>query len=147
MLQKYVDIMKNFRKYMTVLNKNSGVNDKYFHCSSLIKNNQLFYIGINSKNKTKRSLHAEVAAIDHENIIKKRREICDIIVIRISEKNEKLSESRPCKNCIMYMYYNKKYKIKNVIYSTKDGSLKSEKLNNMIANINTAFITTNKTSK
>ena len=122
MLQKHIDKMNSFRRYMVFLNRNSGVNENYFHCSSLIKNDNLSYIGINGKNGLKTSLHAEIAAI-----------------------NGKLSESRPCKNCILYMYHNNYYKIKNVIYSTREGVIKIEKLNNMMTNINTAHITTDKT--
>ena len=145
MLQKHIDKMNSFRRYMVFLNRNSGVNENYFHCSSLIKNDNLSYIGINGKNGLKTSLHAEIAAINHDNTKRKRRYTCDILVIRISGKDGKLSESRPCRNCILYMYHNNYYKIKNVIYSTREGVIKIEKLNNMMTNINTAHITTDKT--
>ena len=74
------------------------------------------------------SIHAEqkVSSVHINNF--KKGDI-NIVIIRINKKNE-LRYSRPCNNCIKYLQ-NLHYSIKNVYYSTNDGTIVCENLNNM----------------
>jgi cytidine deaminase len=80
----------------------------------------------------KTSIHAEVAAskkfILECKYKKYKIRSVDILVIRIS-KNGNLGSSRPCSNCIKYMY--EMGFIRNVYYSTSDGAILMENLHNM----------------
>ncbi len=61
----------------------------------------------------------------------KRIEKFDVLVIRIS-KTGKLGASRPCFHCINSMVNTSIVKIQNVYYSTNDGKIIKEKLDNML---------------
>jgi cytidine deaminase len=80
-------------------------------------------------------VHAE-----HDAIIKlcplkkkKRLEIINILVIRVSSKN-KLQSSKPCGNCLEIMKtlpMKKGYKIQNVYYSDNEGNIIKKSLTNL----------------
>jgi hypothetical protein len=61
----------------------------------------------------------------------KRIEKYDVIVIRISKTN-KLGSSRPCKHCIMSLVNAKAVKIRYVYYSTRQGTIVREKIEDML---------------
>ena len=91
------------------------------------------------------SCHAEINVL--RKILKKygrniKRPMCfDVVVIRIS-KSGKIGESRPCYHCIQTMLlFCEIIKIKNVFYSTSDGTIVQEKLVDMLGSPKTTTST------
>ena len=146
-IKRQIDKMHTSRQYMAFINRKAGICDSYLHCACLIMNDTVISVGMNVRDKAPKGLHAEIDALSKSLPKRKRRIITDLLVIRISSKGTKLAESRPCCECIKSMYNNTVYKIRNVIYSTKEGTIKTEKLNNMMDNIAFAHKTRNKSPK
>lgn len=77
------------------------------------------------------SIHAEVDAL---NKLKKKPAIknkhYDLLVVRLTKTNI-LGESRPCQHCIQSLLQSG-IKIRNVYYSTKNGTIACETLKTMI---------------
>jgi tRNA(Arg) A34 adenosine deaminase TadA len=86
------------------------------------------------------SIHAKADII--KKVGKKRNipKCVDIIVIRFS-KCGVIGESRPCYHCILAMS-RCRLNIKNIYYSTSDGTIVKESLSEMIKNIDHACIST-----
>ncbi len=63
--------------------------------------------------------------------VPKRIDKYDILVIRIS-KTYKLGSSRPCYHCINTMMNTSSIKIRHVYYSTRDGKIARERLDDML---------------
>jgi len=78
------------------------------------------------------STHAEVDAIGKIKNKKNKPKKLDIVVIRLT-KTGILSESRPCYHCLCFM---EKccLDIRNVYYSTSEGTIAKEKLSDMKSN-------------
>ncbi len=80
-------------------------------------------------------IHAEQDAISKLLPLKrkKRLEIVNILVVRLSGKNN-LQSSKPCSNCIDIMKrlpIKKGYKIQNVYYSDNKGNILKQSLTNL----------------
>ena len=78
------------------------------------------------------STHAEVDAIGKIKNKKNKPKKLDIVVIRLT-KTGALSESRPCYHCLCFME-KCSLDIRNVYYSTSDGTIAKEKLSDMKSN-------------
>jgi|LakMenEpi03Aug12_release.lakeMendotaPanAssembly.Ray.scaffolds.fasta_scaffold545362_2 cytidine deaminase len=78
------------------------------------------------------SIHAESMALSKlvTNPRIKLNKWFDIFVFRLS-KSRKIGESRPCKRCICHMIESDA-RIRNVYYTTADGNIECERLNNML---------------
>ena len=102
-----------------------------FHVATF-KDSDLF--GENELNGSYCSVHAEVAALRKlEKILARkgiRRMSTDLYVVRIT-KSRKLANSRPCIQCIQDLKASESVRIKRVYYSTPDGTIAYEKLNQM----------------
>ena len=82
------------------------------------------------------SIHAEHDAINKLPYSRKKKSI-DMLVVRFANNN--LTISKPCKKCINMMcnmFPNKGYCVKNIYYSTIDGSINKETLYNIIKSKN-----------
>ena len=80
------------------------------------------------------SVHAEDDAIGKFLKIRDAPKKIDVLVIRLS-KTGQLGSSRPCKNCLMrYINVSRKFKvkIKNIYYSTSDGTIQKENFITML---------------
>jgi len=76
--------------------------------------------------------HAEMDAIDKLKTREKKKKLykVNIMVIRVNDTG-KLCSSQPCHKCIHYMNtvaVDKGYKIKNIYYSTADGTIEKKRL-------------------
>jgi|Laugresu1bdmlbsd_1035121.scaffolds.fasta_scaffold42567_1 hypothetical protein len=98
-------------------------------CKGGMQVSRILSYGVNhirDSNKTSPSIHAEYDAIRKLRPIRRKRlENINILVIRVSEKN-KLQSSKPCSICITTMLTlppKLGYNIKNVYYSTNDGTI------------------------
>jgi len=72
------------------------------------------------------SQHAEIDAYEKTKHLVKSKKIknntFDMIVMRIT-KNGVIGESAPCRNCMIKLRKNKIIKIRNLYYSSSDGSI------------------------
>ena len=80
-------------------------------------------------------IHAEQDAIAKLVPLKrkKRLKVVNILVVRLSSKNN-LQSSKPCSNCIEIMKnvpIKKGYKIQNVYYSNNEGNIVKQSLTNL----------------
>jgi len=91
-------------------------------------------IGTNSNNKFKfmPSTHAEVDAIGKIKNKKNKPKKLDIVVVRFTNSGA-LAESRPCYHCLCFMEKSG-LDIRNVYYSTSEGTIAKEKLCEMKSN-------------
>ena len=148
-MTQHVGKMDSARRYMDSVFRRAGVFDGYMHCAALIKRNALTAgYGMNMRHDCKcgtRGIHAEMHALSKVLSKSKRRLVCNLIVIRITPGGTKLGESRPCRDCILSMYYHERVKIVNVLYSTKHGTICAEKLTKMMETLDTAHVTVDKT--
>ena len=86
------------------------------------------------QNDGKISVHAEEDAIGKFLRIRDAPKKIHVLVIRLS-KTGQLGSSRPCKNCLTrYINISRKFKlkIKNVYYSTSDGTIERENFITML---------------
>lgn len=108
-------------------------------CAFINTKDHKIYMGENSSRQKAglpTTIHAEMCVL---NKIIKAKSLCpskrinkyDVLVIRVA-KNNKLGSSRPCYHCIMSMMKNSFVKIRNVYYSTNDGTIVREKLSEML---------------
>lgn len=116
----------------------------------------LSYLSIGNKNRLKKlsvgmnytikdnshpSIHAEHNAIykflNNNKQTFKNNDRLDIFVIRFS-KNSCIGYSRPCRNCIIRLI-KCNLNIRNVYYTTSDGSVTMESLNDMLNSCLTKF--------
>jgi deoxycytidylate deaminase len=107
-----------------------------YHChySGIFRNGKKLYTGSNHLRNSYNnkcvcySTHAEIDVI-HKSLRKFETDLssCVIAVIRFG-KDGTLKNSRPCNHCLDTMKY---YRIKKVMYSTDDGTIKSEKPQSM----------------
>lgn len=76
--------------------------------------------------------HAEMDAVKHLPINTKtiKKTIVDLVVIKINH-NGTLGLSKPCQKCLDHMKKIRGYKIRNIHYSCKDGSIQCEKFNSI----------------
>ena len=89
----------------------------------------------------KKSTHAEIDAfkklkINHDK--KKNIKNLNLVVIRVNKSGE-LCESKPCIHCMNYLnknIYSKGYRIKNIIYSTKNSKIVKKKFMYLLKNTN-----------
>lgn len=86
------------------------------------------------------SIHAEADMI--KKIGRKRNipKAIDIIVVRCS-KTGNIGESRPCYHCILAMSRSR-LNIKNIYYSTNDGTMAKEELCDMVSKLHKSYIST-----
>ena len=123
-------------------------NCNYNHCAAIVShsNGKILSMGINSQKELFQGscygTHAEMEAIqkfcrERSRYGKSRRRIkVDVFVIRISRSIAKLSESKPCRKCILFMGRKSNYlKIENVWYSTKDGTMICKKFSDLQSSI------------
>jgi hypothetical protein len=93
----------------------------------------------------KHSFHAEVSALNKLPFnLKKKKINIDILVIRVSRANNKMSNSMPCISCLGYMINTiplRGYRIKKIFYSNSDGEIEQTTLNQMIMDENKHHIT------
>jgi hypothetical protein len=80
-------------------------------------------------------IHAEEDAISKLIPLKKKKrlELVNMVVIRVSSKNN-LQSSKPCSNCIEIMKtmpIKRGYKIQNVYYSDSEGKIIKKSLTNL----------------
>ena len=77
--------------------------------------------------------HAEMSAIKKLPPLKdkKKKKVVNLLVIRVSCSGQ-LKNSRPCKKCIEKLQMIRGYKIKNVYYSTSDGTIVMVRFSNLI---------------
>jgi tRNA(Arg) A34 adenosine deaminase TadA len=146
-MAQYVGEMDSARRYMDSVYRRAGVFDGYMHCAALLRRNALAGYGMNMRHGGKRGIHAEMNALSKVACKKRRRLVCNLLVIRITPGGTKLGESRPCKDCIMSMYYHERVKIVNVLYSTKQGTICAEKLTKMMETLDTAHETVDKSCR
>jgi len=107
--------------------------DAKYHChySGIYRNGKKLYIGSNHLRNSYNnkcvcySTHAEIDVI--QKTIRTLNDTalngCVIAVVRFG-KDGSLKNSRPCNHCLNTMI---KYRIKKIMYSTDDGTIKSEK--------------------
>ncbi len=117
------------------------ITSSFNHVASLVRDASLISMGENClqtsspRNRGGRSsicsLHAEMNAIRKASSNRSIKDgaLMDLIVIRVSPTGV-LGMSRPCYRCVQKMY-GARFKIDNVIYSTADGKIVSEKLNQL----------------
>ena len=88
-------------------------------------------IGTNSNTKFgfMPSTHAEIDAISKIKNKKNKPKKLDLLVIRLT-KTGLLAESRPCYHCLCFME-RANINIKNIYYSTANGTIAKEKLHEM----------------
>ena len=72
------------------------------------------------------STHAEIDAIEKIKNKKNKPKKVDLLVIRLT-KSGLLAESRPCYHCLHFMERSN-INIKNIYYSTSNGTIAREKL-------------------
>ncbi len=120
---------------------NTGRNETHHVCAFINTKDGKCIIGENSNRQMPGrpiSTHAEMDVL--RKIMKtkngsigtnKRIERYDVLVIRISKTN-KLGISRPCYHCINSMINNSMIKIRHVYYSTNDGRIVRERLEDML---------------
>tara|TARA_Y100000389_G_scaffold186336_1_gene206595 strand:+ start:1730 stop:2104 length:375 start_codon:yes stop_codon:yes gene_type:complete len=84
------------------------------------------------------SYHAEVSALNKLPFNSRKKKInIDLVVIRVSRANTKMSCSMPCIGCINYMLNVipiRGYRIKKIFYSTDEGEMKETTLNELMNN-------------
>ena len=107
-----------------------------YHChySGIYRNGKKLYTGSNHLRNSYNnrcvcySTHAEIDVI-HKSLRKFEYDLsnCIIAVVRFG-KDGNLKNSRPCNHCLNTMI---KYRIKKIMYSTDDGTIKSEKPEDM----------------
>lgn len=107
-IQKFIEILKDEARKSSMIHK---------HSACVIKDNKILAIGYNyslSKNiGNKYSIHAEVSALlNLPKVYRNKKESYDLIVIRVS--NDEVRLSKPCKNCQNFI---SKFNIKTVYYS------------------------------
>jgi hypothetical protein len=72
------------------------------------------------------SIHAEVDAIRHLEKTNKRKKI-NIFVFRTNLKANRLLMSKPCENCMEYIYKNiycNGYRLHKIYYTDSDGDIR-----------------------
>ena len=82
------------------------------------------YYNINKRNDT---IHAEVDAINNLKYTKKRTKV-NLFVFRSNKQGNTLTMSKPCDNCIKYIYKNinsKGYRLNKIYYTDFDGNILS----------------------
>ena len=147
-MTQHVECMDRARRYMDSVFQRAGVFDGYMHCAALLRRNALTAgYGMNMRHGGVRGMHAEMHALSKVLSKSKRRLVCNLLVIRITPGGTKLGESRPCKDCILSMYYHERVKIVNVLYSTKHGTIRAEKLTKMMETLDTAHETVDKSCR
>ena len=121
----------------SLINSIDGLNTTQYHhhYSGIYRNGKKLYIGYNHLRNSYNgkcvcySTHAEMDVI--HKALRNNLDIdlsnCTIAVIRFA-KDGSLKNSRPCNHCLESMI---KYRIKKIMYSTDDGTIKSEKPNDM----------------
>jgi cytidine deaminase len=110
----------NSRHSAALINNNNGIYKAFYNKfikKIRIKDNKDFFI----------TIHAEISAVCN-HIDKKNIKGMDIIVIRIDKLGKRLQNSRPCNTCIIKL---KKLGIRKVFYSTINGDIVSEYIENM----------------
>lgn len=123
----------------------------YNHCAAIVSvaHGTILSIGGNSHRELFQGscygTHAEMEAIKkfcrRQNGRQKGRKNgkrikVDIFVIRLSPSVSKLSASKPCRKCILFMRAKSNFfKVNNVWYSTRDGLMVCEKFSNLYENI------------
>ena len=78
------------------------------------------------------STHAEIDAIGKIMNKKNKPKKLDIVVVRYTKSGE-LAESRPCYHCLCFMEKSR-LDIRNIYYSTSEGTIVKERLEEMKAN-------------
>lgn len=112
-----------------------------FHAAAIFPHGKPCYIlsyGENQPRKIRHTVHAEANAIEKLYVdfsrSKKRMKIIDILVIRTS-KTGCIGNSKPCFDCVKYMYYTppkKGYEIRDVYYSNARGEIVCERLIDLV---------------
>jgi len=105
----------------------------HHHYSGIYKNGKKLYIGSNHLRNSYNgkcicySTHAEMDVI--YKALRNNLDLnnCTIAVVRFG-KDGSLKNSRPCNHCLKSMI---QHRIKKIMYSTDDGTIKSEKPNDM----------------
>ena len=105
----------------------------HHHYSGIYKNGKKLYIGSNHLRNSYNgkcicySTHAEMDVI--YKALRNNLDLnnCTIAVVRFG-KDGSLKNSRPCNHCLNSMI---QHRIKKIMYSTDDGTIKSEKPNDM----------------
>ena len=144
---QHVGNMDSARRYMDGVFRRAGVFDGYMHCAALTTRHALTAgYGMNMRHGGTRGTHAEMHALSKVLSKSKRRVVCNLLVIRITHGGTKLGESRPCRDCILSMYYHERVKIVNVLYSTKHGTIRTEKLTKMMQSLDQAHVTVDKST-
>jgi len=113
----------------------------YNHIAAVITKNRknnfnVLSVGLNSTKCDNISIHAEYSAISKLQNNNKANKVVDLLVLRTT-LCRKLGSSKPCVKCLecMFCYATKKgYKVNNVYYSTKDGTIQKKKLLDLIFN-------------
>lgn len=121
-------------------------NGKSYHMACVYSHNSsgmsVLSYGMNEYicNRECGSIHAESSAIHNlkplqkKNRNKKHEKNIDLLVIKTT-KTGKLGMSKPCIKCIIDMAslpHKKGYNIKNVLFSTQDGNIKSTTLKDLL---------------
>ena len=105
----------------------------HHHCSGIYRNGKKMCIGYNHLRNCYNgkcvcySTHAEMDVINKALRNKMDLNNCTIAVLRIG-KDGSLRNSRPCNHCLESMKF---YRIKKIMYSTDDGTIKSERPEDM----------------
>lgn len=121
---EYIDILKKLAIKSPMTHK---------HAACLLQTDKVYTLGINKRLRSKFpsgevaliSIHAEVDCLANSS-----QKVCkgmDLLVIRVG-KSDKLQNSRPCNSCISKL---QKRGIRKVYYSTSDGEIVYEYVNNM----------------
>jgi cytidine deaminase len=119
--------LRNLRRDITIM-------PLFCHRDRAVAGGKKLAIGINSNIKFgfMPSTHAEVDAIGKIKNKKNKPKKLDIVVVRFT-KSGALTESRPCYHCLCFM---EKccLDIRDVYYSTSEGTIVKEKLSDMRSN-------------
>jgi deoxycytidylate deaminase len=119
----------------SLINSIDEISNSKYHChySGIYRNGKKLFIGSNHLRNSYNnkcicySTHAEIDVI--HKVLRNNLELdgCIIAVVRFG-KDGSLRNSRPCNHCLEAMKY---YRIKKIMYSTDDGTIKSEKPQSM----------------
>ena len=113
-------------KRSKILNENNG--KTYMSCIIIDKvNHNVTQTGINYYNINNKfiSLHAEVNSVNNLVFTNKRKKI-NIFVFRTNKQGNVLTMSKPCNQCIEYIYnniYNKGYRLNKIYYTDFNGKI------------------------
>lgn len=126
------------KKLISVAEK-SNVNQR--HSCALIVHNSIIVTGFNkytNNNKFSNTVHAEIDALfKMKNLVKNDKKInsVDLLIIRLSNYNNSLKNSKPCHHCINYIKkyneINKKIAINRIYYSNECGDIVHESIVNL----------------